>query len=150
MTERKEGGIAIIDRLQEAAKALGAISDYEIEKLYAILDWALAQQPVRAGDRVEIIKDLKIKERFADGKACGWFPYRECLAVGKTGVVHKVEFFPSSGRWNADVTMDTEWTVHVKYNGETRRYPCEGDKRGVFCIPVDALKTLPRKDEESK
>jgi len=78
---------------------------WHLEKQVAIRKWCLRDVPFKEGDRVKIIRKIN-----TDG---GWKGHEGMLAIGATGVVHKIDFNPYSrggvGAWHADVAFDREW-----------------------------------------
>lgn len=126
----------------------------EVKQLCAIRDWALQQQPIKAGDRVRIVTE------FDFGKAWGWGQYREALAPGAVGTATSVDYYETNGKWYVDVVLDRLWSVS-DYAGKVERYwkgradetpegyvkPTAFDqerrpegKRAIFAVPLHKLR----------
>jgi hypothetical protein len=101
--------------------ALGALRslnlrdlDYELRKYQGIRDWAIRSLNLGydVGDRVQIISP--VPGRSEDG----WKAYAECLRVGATGVVSRIEFNLHHGSWDAMFTPDVEWATSDYMGGK--------------------------------
>lgn len=132
--------------------------DYELRKAAAIRKWCLRALDYTVGDPVEIQRDL------CRDPTSGWWPYRECLKAGATGVVHGIDFNMYShggeGGWQAEVKLDREWAYSSSgtrfWHGSVddtpegyeppSRYDIEHrpeGRRHIFNIGVDSLRLVP-------
>lgn len=103
------------DGLKQALATLKGVDldamDREIANLLAVKEWALSSLRLDygVGDRVEIVTaDAAAK---AAQRESGWYPYREALRVGQTGVVREIKFNRFTNRWRVVVAMDRAWSV---------------------------------------
>lgn len=108
-----------VDRLRDLLGRPGDTGQFVIKRLLAVERWALAQQPVKAGDRIEV---WGVADRIS-GKGHGWWPYRDDLRDGMPGLAVEVSFKASHDYWGADVRLDS----HPGH---------------IFYISVDRLRTV--------
>ena len=114
--------------LKNVYKSVNAISSsdfkYELEKLINCKDEFFKRcAPCKEGDRVVIIRDLKIP------KDSGWHHCKHFLSVGAKGTAKKVDFF--GGKFRVDVVFDDEsWICHqgVETKAKDKHTFCMGDK----------------------
>jgi hypothetical protein len=97
--------VAVIDSIVEARKMLvqavqPGMGEYHLRHLVAVYEWALAQQPYAAGDRVELAVDLDIK------RDSGWWPHRDTLVRGAVATVEDVSFNSHYGARGAHLRFD--------------------------------------------
>jgi len=153
--------MAKTDDLLEWVAAAPRESDvrWEVQKLHAIKDWALARLGInyKIGDRVSIKAGYEVPQHFADGTAHGWWPYHECLVPGATAIVKDIDFNAVHGYWYADIVLDREfaWNDYLKAHnwhgpiGETpegmippstydQEHHSEG-RRHTFCFDAEML-----------
>ena len=129
----------LIATVQDIAKDSSSFK-WEVEKLYAVREWALEQQPVKVGDHVRIRETVCFdKPQHSNGSTNGWYPYRDALAIGATAVVKDVAFSPHHKGWYADVVLDSEWGVSL--DGK-RRWDHSENEKGTFMIRVGALERV--------
>jgi hypothetical protein len=101
----------VTDELFAWLKAMPNTGDisYALRKADQIKAWCLRSLDFKVGDRVRIAQPVYDPDR-----SPRWAPYREALAVGRTGIVHDIDFNPYSGEfggWSAAVKLDHEWSV---------------------------------------
>jgi len=90
--------------LQNNSRAI--MSDFR--RYYNGYEWAKAQQPVQAGDRVVI---NGVADTIRGDKTHGWRSYLEALEDGATGVVDLIAYNEFGKYWYASVMLDKEWIV---------------------------------------
>lgn len=102
--EKHDDMLGLIEDLRKAD--LGSLR-YSLQKLDALMEWTLVHVGVtyRVGDRVEIIAPVSIDRQ------SGWWPYRECLAVGATATVREIDFNSWHKCWQTGIVLDREWSV---------------------------------------
>ena len=123
----------ITDKLTEIKNIFKSVSIvdliYQIEKLEKCKSEFFKRcAPCDEGDRVAIIKDLKIP------KESGWYGCKHFLIVGAKGRVEKVDFL--NGQFRVDVVFDYESWVDSQGN-ET-----EIEDKHTFCMNEKAIKKL--------
>jgi hypothetical protein len=100
--------------LDEAVEALEALGKQQqnltqgIKHLRAVEEWALAQQPVKDGDKVTL-KSSFVSPPPPGRGGNGWSAYHEALVPGATGVVREVSYNGYHHYWGAEVRLDVEW-----------------------------------------
>lgn len=108
------------DSFNSALDALRSLDfhslEYELQRYQGIRDWAIKSLDLGYGvdDRVQIVSPIPGLSKD------GWRPYAECLGVGSTGVVKRIEFSLSGKRWVADFVPDHEWATSSGQKEVTR------------------------------
>lgn len=109
----------------------------EIARLRAVEGWALDQQRFAVGGAAVVKRDLRI------GPGSGWWPYREVLAPGSTGVLTDIYLSETKGAWYGLFRPDVQWSVGTWPREDTRRVVA---RPKTFFLPLDALRRRKRKD----
>jgi hypothetical protein len=89
----------------------------EVDRLRAIKEWAIGNLGIdyTSGDRVEIISEKPSQSEN------GWKPYREVLAVGRTGIAGEITFNGHFKRWDVLLGIDHGWSVSTDGWGQSER-----------------------------
>lgn len=134
-----------LDRIEQLAEIINDQDfRYSLRKLYAYRKRVLDSVGFGVGDRVVITETWR-----GVGKDSGWWPYRECMQPGQTGVVGRIEIYPDNCSLHADMRWDDEWSLSTDlHTGTGKRYDSltdyDGvtpkDRRHVFMFPVKHLR----------
>lgn len=104
---RPHPAVAVIDGIVEHVRAIEKLvqpgdGEFYLRTLLKVYEWALAQQPFRAGDRVKLRHDLDLSS------APGYRPYADLLVEGAPGVVDHIDFNGAWSKWQAGVKFDAD------------------------------------------
>lgn len=106
----------------------------ELENLRGIKAWALEQLPFREGDEVVIVR-VKIENKVNNG----WWPHREHLVPGATGIAESIEFSTISKVWVVMYKSDVEWTVS-DYDEKRKIYIRNPNDKHLFMFHPEFLR----------
>jgi hypothetical protein len=115
--------------LQIEAEKLRSL-DYEIRTLEAIRQWALDQQPFKAGDRVRLTEAPSID------KGSGWWSSRHFLVAGHEGFARAVRLFPGDASWTVDWEPDEQ--TWFDRNGD----PQPTSRPHVYMLSIDRFEAV--------
>lgn len=113
---------------------------WEVRCLRGIKEWALAQLPVKVGDRCRIAAGFAV-DRY---RTPGWWPNRDCLKAGAACEVVAVEWNQVYCYWHAVIVLDDEWLTGP--NGD--RIPNENRSR--FALRIDDVEVAQKAELRSK
>lgn len=102
---------AIIDGLAEHARAMEKLiqrgsGEFHLRTLLKVYDWALEQQPFKAGDRVKLSHDIDLKN------SPGYLGYAQYFVKDSKAVVVEVSFNGAWSIWQAVLKFDAEDAKH--------------------------------------
>jgi hypothetical protein len=125
--------IDLTSYLENVHKSVTAITasdfKYELKQLNDCKDEFFKRcAPCKQGDRVVIVRDLKIPE------SSGWYSCRHFLILGAKGTVRKVKFF--GGSFRVDVVFDNETWINWE-GGEVKT-----DEKHTFCMGEIDIKPI--------
>lgn len=131
-------GEAVLDAVVNLHKQFSDLRELEwqLKKLRAVRDWALDQQPVKAGGRARIARPMNIEE------GSGWYSHRRSLQVGAVGDIVDVDYNAHYDYWGATFVPDRIW-----YWGFRNEW-VETDRRSGFFVAMKYLASVTPEDDE--
>lgn len=86
----------------------------ELQRLVAIEQWALKQQPFQPGARVQLAPHYQVPQYLESGSQHGWWVYRDCLHPGARAMVQTIDFNWVWLYWYAAIVLDHEFWMDEK------------------------------------